>query len=411
MIIIYIGGENVISFNDVEFMCNPKDTKMEKVSFDKNGNLNIEDINTVKVLKQAGKILREGGLVAIPTETVYGLAGNALDADSSLKIYAAKGRPSDNPLIVHISNVNQVPRLVDSIPEKAKILMENFWPGPLTIIFNKSNIVPYETTGKLDTVAIRFPVNEVAQKVIDFAEVPLAAPSANISGRPSPTRAEHVKEDLFGKIDMIIDGGECKIGIESTIVDVTGDIPYILRPGEITLEDVKKFLPDAEIDPAVLVKPVKNIVAKAPGMKYRHYAPNASVTIIESVDLAVEFYKVSKYICNKVEENIEKSNGIGIIASEQTKKIYVDKFKLKKHLGEIEDTVEKYSNSEGNIIVMVQGDLEHPKTIAANLFSILRDFNHENVDQIYAEGIDKKRLGVSIRNRLDKAAGYNIIKI
>lgn len=392
-------------------MCNPKNTIIEKVKINDDGNLDMIDAHTLKVLNQAGKILRNGGIVAIPTETVYGLAGNALDANSSLKIYAAKGRPSDNPLIVHISNINQVSHLVDSIPKNAKVLMENFWPGPLTIIFNKSEIVPYETTGKLETVAIRFPVNDVAQKIIDFAGVPLAAPSANISGKPSPTRAEHVKEDLFGRIDMLIDGGECKIGIESTIIDITGDKPYILRPGEITIEDIKKFLPDAEIDPAILVKPIENIVAKAPGMKYRHYAPNVPLTIVESANLNTDFIIVSEYICNTIVNSYSKLSGIGIIASEQTKKVYIDKFGLNKYVGKNEDSLEKYSNEDNSIIVMIQGDLKKPSTIAANLFSILRAFNHENVGRIYAEGIDKKLLGVSIRNRLDKAAGYDIIKI
>ena len=221
-------------------------------------------------LLEAAEILRSGGLVAFPTETVYGLGANALDEAAAKKIYAAKGRPSDNPLIAHISSMEELPALVREIPEAGRKLAEKYWPGPLTMIFPKKDVVPYGTTGGLDTVAVRMPSDPVANRLIKLAGIPVAAPSANTSGRPSPTRAEHVIEDMDGKIEMILDGGQVGIGVESTIVDVSGPVPTLLRPGAVTLEMLRETLGQVEVDPAIL-GPVKgDVKPKAPGMKYRH---------------------------------------------------------------------------------------------------------------------------------------------
>ncbi len=232
-------------------------------------------------LLEAAEIIRRGGLVAFPTETVYGLGGNALDEDAAKKIYAAKGRPSDNPLIAHVSCPEEVEPLVEYMPEAGKKLMEAFWPGPLTMIFPKSSRVPYGTTGGLETVAVRMPSDPVANRLIALAGVPIAAPSANTSGRPSPTTADHVWQDMNGRIDMIIDGGPVGIGVESTIVDVSGQVPVVLRPGAITMEMLRETLGEVTIDPAILGPMAEGVRPKAPGMKYKHYAPKAELTLVE----------------------------------------------------------------------------------------------------------------------------------
>ena len=238
------------------------------------------------VLKQAGEILKSGGLVAFPTETVYGLGGDGLNARSSEKIYAAKGRPSDNPLIIHISDMESLDRIVSYVPEKARKLAEKYWPGPLTMIFQKSEEVPLETTGGLDSVAVRMPSHETARMLIRYGGGYVAAPSANTSGRPSPTKASHVIEDLNGKVEMILDGGEVGIGLESTIVDFTEEIPVILRPGYINQEMLEEVLGQVRMDKGLLITDT-GIRPKAPGMKYRHYAPKAQLTIIEGNTEAV----------------------------------------------------------------------------------------------------------------------------
>lgn len=240
------------------------DTKVVKI--DK------EQIDDEKLM-EAAEILRAGGLVAFPTETVYGLGANALNEEAAKKIYAAKGRPSDNPLIAHISKPEELAPLVKEVPEAGKKLMEAYWPGPLTMIFPKSDIVPYGTTGGLDTVAIRMPSDPIANRMIALAGIPIAAPSANTSGRPSPTTAEHVYQDMNGKIEMILDGGAVGIGVESTIVDVSGPVPMLLRPGAITIEMLRETVGQVEIDPAIQGPMAANVKPKAPGMKYRHYAP------------------------------------------------------------------------------------------------------------------------------------------
>ena len=236
-----------------------------------------------KLFEEAGKIIRSGGLVAFPTETVYGLGGDGLDPEASKKIYAAKGRPSDNPLILHISDEEELLPLVSAVPESAKGLMKAFWPGPMTLVFKKSSLVPYETTGGLDTVAIRMPSHDAARRLIKAAGVPIAAPSANRSGRPSPTSASHVLEDMDGRIDMILDGGEVPIGLESTIIDVTGDEAVVLRPGYIGVDEIREVAGSGSLDPAIIGRPDPLLRPKAPGMKYRHYAPKADITIVRSI--------------------------------------------------------------------------------------------------------------------------------
>ena len=269
-------------------------------------------------LQEACQVLRNDGLVAFPTETVYGLGGNALHKEAANHIYAAKGRPSDNPLIVHISEVKSLYELAADVPEAAKKLSEAFWPGPLTMILPKADIVPKSTTGGLDTVAIRMPSHPIAKELIRQSGVYIAAPSANLSGRPSPTKAEHVIEDLSGRIDMIIDGGEVGIGLESTIVDLTGDVPMVLRPGYITLEMLREVLGNVEVDPAVLSREVKpGIVAKAPGMKYRHYAPKGQLTIVEG-----ETKQVVASILQMVHDKQKEGYKVAVIAAQETANCY-----------------------------------------------------------------------------------------
>ncbi len=233
-------------------------------------------------VERAGEILRAGGLVAIPTETVYGLAADALNGNAVKKIFAAKGRPSDNPLIVHISGFSQLAPLVKEVPEAAKRLAQAFWPGPLTIILEKSALVPMETSGGLDTVAVRMPRHPAARAVIEAAGVPLAAPSANLSGRPSPTSFAHVREDLTGRVDALLDGGPCDVGVESTVITLAGDVPRVLRPGGVTLAQLRAVLGQAELDPAVLHSLREGAKASSPGMKYKHYAPKAEVTLVDA---------------------------------------------------------------------------------------------------------------------------------
>ena len=234
----------------------------------------------MEAIRRGGDILKQGGLVAFPTETVYGLGGDALNPQASMKIYAAKGRPSDNPLIVHIAEFDKLAPIVAEVPEKAKILAEKYWPGPLTMILPKSDLVPQETTGGLDSVAVRFPSDRIAQELIKAAGGYVAAPSANTSGRPSPTTAQHVEEDLGEAIEMIIDGGQVGIGLESTIVDFTEDVPVVLRPGYISLEMLQETLGDVRMDKGLIAADSK-VRPKAPGMKYRHYAPKADLAIVE----------------------------------------------------------------------------------------------------------------------------------
>lgn len=352
---------------------------------------------------EAVRLLKEGKLVAFPTETVYGLGGNAYDRTASQRIYAAKGRPSDNPLIVHISCFKELEPLVSEIPETARKLADKFWPGPMTLIFNKSDIIPKETTGGLDTVAIRMPSHPIANRLIKEAGIPIAAPSANASGRPSTTRAEHVIEDLSGRIDMIIDGGSSDIGLESTIVDLTVTPALILRPGYITLEMLKTVIPDIEYDKAVL-KRMKDdsIVAKAPGMKYRHYAPKGELTIYEGTP-----EKTGQAIFSIAKEKLEKGFKVGILTSNELAANYTALGK------EYEAGTPDGSCAKNECLLYIRdiGSRENEAEIAAGLFDALRSFDEIGADFIYAEAFSEGGLGQAIMNRLMKAAGYHIINV
>ena len=344
----------------------------------------IEDTKQIKdeELAEAAQILRDGGLVAFPTETVYGLGANALDEAAAKKIYAAKGRPSDNPLIAHISCLEELKPLVAYIPEAGRKLAEAYWPGPLTMVFPKSDIVPYGTTGGLDTVAVRMPSDPVANRLIKLAGVPVAAPSANTSGRPSPTTAQHVWQDMEGKIEMILDGGPVGIGVESTIVDVSGDVPTLLRPGAITMEMLRETVGRVEIDPAIQAPPSADLRPKAPGMKYRHYAPHADLQLVEG-----ETDKVVETINALVKEKLAEGKKVGVICTDETK----DRFPQ----GEVRSV----------------GLRAKEETIAHNLFAVLREFDDLDVNCIYSESFSKDHLGQAIMNRLTKAAGYHVLKV
>lgn len=334
-------------------------------------------------LEEACRILQKGGLVAFPTETVYGLGGDAMHPEASAKIYAAKGRPSDNPLIVHIADMDALEDIAQSVPEAAVKLADHFWPGPLTMIFPKKEAVPKSTTGGLETVAVRMPSHPVARALIRESGVYIAAPSANTSGRPSPTKAEHVKEDLDGRIDMILDGGAVGIGLESTIVDLSTGVPTILRPGYITGEMLEDVLGEVRVDPAILSQRMNpNIVAKAPGMKYRHYAPKGQMTIIEG-----DTCKVVDEINRLVKEKTDEGCSVAVIATEETKDAYA------------------CAN------VRSVGSRATEGSIAAGLYDILREMDHIGAEYIYAESFEKDTLGKAIMNRMLKAAAYHVIKV
>ena len=333
------------------------------------------------VLAEAAAVLREGGLVAFPTETVYGLGGHALDETAARRIYEAKGRPSDNPLIAHIADFEALAPLTAEIPEAGRKLAEAFWPGPLTMVFKKSGVVPHGTTGGLETVAVRMPSDPVARELIRLAGVPIAAPSANTSGRPSPTRAEHVLQDMDGKIEMIVDGGPVGIGVESTIVDVTEEIPTLLRPGAVTMEMLRSVVGETAVDPAITGPMRADIKPKAPGMKYRHYAPKADLTLVEGETDAV----VSR-INALAAEKLGAGQRVGIICTEETKDRY-----------------------PAGILKSI-GMRANEATVAHNLYAVLREFDDLEVDCIFSESFQTDDLGQAIMNRLNKAAGYHKIQ-
>lgn len=330
------------------------------------------------LLEKAGKIIQGGGLVAFPTETVYGLGGDALNPLSAKRIYAAKGRPSDNPLIVHICRFEDLAAIVEEIPDTAGKLAEKYWPGPLTMIFRKSDKVPLETTGGLDTVAVRMPDNPVALALIEAAGGYVAAPSANISGKPSPTLAKYVMEDMNGRIDMVLDGGTLGIGLESTIVDLTAETPEILRPGYITKEMLQEVLGKVETDETILSAD-SQAAPKAPGMKYRHYAPGGELTIISG-----ESKRVVEEINRCLDEARKLGKRTGVICTEETKDCYRADF------------------------IKSAGKRSEEATIARELYRILREFDDDQVEIIYSEAFDTAGMGQAIMNRLLKAAGHHI---
>ncbi len=319
-------------------------------------------------------ILKVGGIVAIPTETVYGLAGNALDEACVEKIYAAKGRPSDNPLIIHISKLSQWDSLVTEIPQTAKALADAFWPGPLTIILPKSKLVPNKVSGNLPTVAVRMPKNEIARKIIDYT-FPLAAPSANNSGKPSPTCAKHVIADLLGKIDAIVDGGECENGIESTVITLVTEVPKILRPGSITPEMLTDVLGEVEIDDAVYTELSDSEKAASPGMKYKHYAPGAEVLLIKG-----DFESYKNYIIKNSD-----STTAALCFDEEKDNIPID--------------------------CITYGKKDDPSSQAKNIFDALRKIDESGYKKIFARIPDENGVGLAVFNRLVRAAAFNIIEV
>ena len=329
------------------------------------------------LIKEAGDIIKNGGLVAFPTETVYGLGGDALNPASSKKIYEAKGRPSDNPLIVHIYRLEDLGKIAKNVSDKAKKVMDAFWPGPLTLIFEKTDVVPRETTGGLDTVAVRFPIHPTVMAFIEAAGGFVAAPSANLSGRPSPTLAKYVCEDLNGRVDMIIDGGNIPIGLESTIVDMTSEIPMILRPGFVSKEMLEEVLGEVKVDPTILDANSKER-PKAPGMRYRHYAPKADMAIVRGED---------KKVIETINEMAKEHEGCTVIC--------------------VDENVKNYPG----LNIKNVGSREDSNEIASNLYKILRECDDEGVEFILSESFSDKGIGAAVMNRLIKAAGHKIIDV
>ena len=347
-------------------------------------------------LSYAADVLRNGGLVAFPTETVYGLGANALDRDAVAGIFTAKGRPPDNPLIIHISQRSAVSDLVSSLPQNAGALMDRFWPGPLTLVLPKSASVPGIVTAGLDTVAIRMPSHPIALALIEKAGVPVAAPSANSSGKPSPTLARHVMDDLSGKVDVIIDGGKVEVGLESTVLDMTTNTPAILRPGGITYEQLKLLLGTVDVEQAASYNETNeayetnkagSAVPRSPGMKYRHYAPEAKVIIVQG-----KLERVVEEIKRLSRQYDGEGAKTGILATDETMVYY---------------TGCGYPACEA----ISMGSRRNPDTIAANLFESLRYFDGRGVRVIIAEAVENEGIGMAVMNRLNKAAGNHIIRV
>ena len=342
--------------------------------------ITITEKSDALALLPAAEILQKGGLVAFPTETVYGLGANGLDAEAAKAIYAAKGRPSDNPLILHVADFAEIEKLAHDISDTARKIIAAFCPGPITIILNRNRIVPDAVTGGLDTVGIRMPNHEIARELIRLAGVPLAAPSANTSGRPSPTTAQAVLADLQGKIGAVVDGGSCKFGLESTIVDCTSEVPTVLRPGAITLEMLAEIVGEVRLDPALAGADSK---PKAPGMKYTHYAPKAPMIMLEGAK-----EKMVVGLLTQIAKAKAEGKKIGAVVSSETAK------ELPTH-----------------VVTAVYGSREKMSEIATNLYEALRKFDQTEVDVIFAEGTAEVGLGLAIMNRMHKASGYRIINL
>jgi L-threonylcarbamoyladenylate synthase len=344
--------------------------------------INSEEPEKDKI-EAAAAIIRAGGLVAFPTETVYGLGADALNADAVLALFAAKKRPLDNPPIVHVENVSDLYKLADEVSPKAELLIKQFWPGPLTLVFKRYATVPDVTTAGLDTIAVRMPKHKVALALIRASGCPIAAPSANLAGKPSPTTAKHVFDDLNGRIDAILDGGPTRIGVESTVLDVSVDPPVLLRPGGTSLEALQKAVGEVKLHPFITAEaelPAEK--ARSPGMRHKHYAPKAQVIVVEGVVTAV---------MRKIKELTSacwfQDKRVGVLATDETAWAY-------------EADVVKSLGSRRNVDAM-----------APNLFRLLREFDAENVDVILAEGVPTEGLGLAVMNRLHKASAYNIVKV
>ena len=372
-------------------------------------------------ISEAAEILKQGGLVAFPTETVYGLGGNGLDKEAAKKIYAAKGRPSDNPLILHVSSIEEVYPLVKALPEKAKKLMEAFWPGPLTLVLPKSDIVPKESTGGLETVALRSPENALTLDLIRACGFPIAGPSANLSGRPSPTEASHVFEDLGGRIEGILEDGAVGIGVESTIVDLSEDCPTLLRPGAITVEDLEEVLGEkVTIDPTLLGKSMaEGFTPKAPGMKYRHYAPKAEMILFkkkeedetgsgqeEIAELILSYGGMELSDCP--EKEVKRSVAEAILSYGEKELSVSPEKRIWILCGE--DTASLYEG-DGRFTVQILGRLEEPLSMTHNLFRLLRKADEEGTELILGECYSEEGVGFALMNRLKQAAGQRILYV
>ena len=372
-------------------------------------------------ISEAAEILKGGGLVAFPTETVYGLGGNGLDKEAAKKIYAAKGRPSDNPLILHVSSIEEVYPLVKALPEKAKKLMEAFWPGPLTLVLPKSDLVPKESTGGLETVALRSPENALTLELIRACGFPIAGPSANLSGRPSPTEASHVFEDLGGRIEGILEDGAVGIGVESTIVDLSEDCPTLLRPGAITIEDLEEVLGEkVAIDPTLLGKSMaEGFTPKAPGMKYRHYAPKAEMILFkkkeedetrsgqeEIAELILSYGGMELSDCP--EKEVKRSVAEAILSYGEKELSVSPEKRIWILCGE--DTASLYEG-DGRFTVQILGRREEPLSMTHNLFRLLRKADEEGVELILGECYSEEGVGFALMNRLKKAAGQRILYV
>lgn len=339
-----------------------------------------EDNINKSIIHKSSSAIRECGNVVFPTETVYGLGGNALCSEAVNKIFKAKGRPCDNPLIVHICCLDMLVYLIDEpLSQEAKKLIDKFWPGPLTLIFNKSIKVPVEVTAGLQTVAIRMPDNPIALQLIEDSGLPIAAPSANLSGKPSPTLADHVIEDLDGRVEIILCGNKSKVGVESTVLDMSGSVPTILRPGGVTKEQLEHEIGKVEIDKGLLEL---NITPKSPGMKYTHYAPKGEMFIVKGCESKV-VNKINELLSNAEVRGLN----VGILASDETKNCY------------------KSST------VLSLGSKDNLDIIASKFFSSLREFDKQKVQIIYAEAIEEKAIGIAVMNRMKKAAAYRIIEV
>ncbi|MBQ6797890.1 MAG: threonylcarbamoyl-AMP synthase [Oscillospiraceae bacterium] len=337
--------------------------------------LQAEDPKTPEI---AAKLLLEGRLVAIPTETVYGLGANALDESATAKIFEAKGRPQDNPLIIHIADPEDLDRWCRDIPEAARKLAARFWPGPLTMVLPVRDCVPKRTTAGLNTVAIRCPETPVTRAIIRMAGVPVAAPSANLSGTPSTTTAQHVLHDYGtdGKIAAIVDGGECRVGLESTIVDLHEDVPRLLRPGGITPEQLREVLGELQVDKAVIGQIAGDAVVRAPGMKYIHYAPKGDVIILRGTAEAAAAYALAR-----------KSSSVAVLCYEEEAPLY------------------------GGMNVVTYGHENDPESLAHGLFAALRELDDAGYATIYARCPEEGGVGYAVQNRLKKAAGFRILEV
>ena len=335
----------------------------------------IESVNNTDKINAVSKILSDGGLVAIPTETVYGLAANALDPKAVRSIFEAKGRPQDNPLIVHISELSQLYPLVKSVSETALKLANEFWPGPLTMIFDKSDIIPEEVSCGLKTVAVRMPSHPIARAIISQSKLPLAAPSANTSGKPSPTKAEHVMHDMNGKIDAVVDGGMCEVGVESTVISLLDNGAKILRPGGITKEMLESVVENVEVDDAVFAELKKGEKPSSPGMKYKHYSPSSDVFIVKgSLDDFVRY--------------VSDFNGESVAAV-------------------------CFDGEESKIPIPCKtfGRKECPEEQANALFDVLREYDDGNIQRIYVRCPDENGIGMAVMNRLLRAAAFRVIEL